>query len=201
MPEVVYMKNDQNMELIEIPKKIVDDDMMYFCNQDDMEDDSCGSLFEGFDGNVTRNSSADSGIDQPHSEIMSERVSARGNERRSADECRRVGEKMDRLKLRLERKIGFTTESEIEGQGIVSGNLRDIDNRPHVSPNGRSGKVNKSNLHISPKPMSLRSPRMGEDSIDSGLESFRSSGLSNNVETPRQRKRPADQQAESLMAN
>ena len=53
MPEVIYMKNDQEMKLVEVPRKIVDDDMMYFCNQDDMDgDDSGESLFEGFAGSA-----------------------------------------------------------------------------------------------------------------------------------------------------
>ena len=37
MPEVIYMKNDQKMKLVEVPREIIDDDMMYFGNQDDIE--------------------------------------------------------------------------------------------------------------------------------------------------------------------
>ena len=46
MPEVVYMKNNQKMELVEKPREIVDDDMMYMCNQDDVGDQE--SLFEAY---------------------------------------------------------------------------------------------------------------------------------------------------------
>ena len=46
MPEIVYMKNDQKMELVEKPRVIVDDDMMYMCNQDEVEEQE--SLFESY---------------------------------------------------------------------------------------------------------------------------------------------------------
>lgn len=46
MPEIVYMKNDQKMELVEKPRVIIDDDMMYMCNQDEVDDQE--SLFESY---------------------------------------------------------------------------------------------------------------------------------------------------------
>lgn len=46
MPEVVYMKNNQKMVLVEKPREIIDDDMMYMCNQDEVGDKD--SLFETY---------------------------------------------------------------------------------------------------------------------------------------------------------
>ena len=46
MPEIVYMKNDQKMVLVEKPRVIVDDDMMYMCNQDEVAEQE--SLFESY---------------------------------------------------------------------------------------------------------------------------------------------------------
>ena len=40
------MKNDQKTELVEKPRVIVDDDMMYMCNQDEVEE--LESLFESY---------------------------------------------------------------------------------------------------------------------------------------------------------
>ena len=74
------MKNDQTLPLIEIPRKAVDDDMMYFCNEDDVEKVAAGvTIFEGFDGdNGSRN--FDSGFDQTDSSESS--GSNRGSKRR-----------------------------------------------------------------------------------------------------------------------
>ncbi|XP_045182069.2 uncharacterized protein LOC123540819 [Mercenaria mercenaria] len=108
MPEVVYMKNDQKMELIEKPRKVVDDDMMYFCNQDDVDDnESYESLFEGFDGQIINNSNtiSDSGIEQSESIVSERSVSEALRDRGSVNECRKVEESMDKLKLKLEKKM------------------------------------------------------------------------------------------------
>lgn len=114
MPEVVYMKNDQKMELIEKPRKVIDDDMMYFCNQDDVDDnESYESLFEGFDGDVSRNGNtvSDSGLDQSES-YQSERSETEDDrDKTSASECRKVEKNMDKLKLKLEKKMtGLTLQ-------------------------------------------------------------------------------------------
>lgn len=112
------MKNEQEMPLIEIPRRVVDDDMLYFCHQDDVDDDdSCESLFEGFDRNVTNNSNhvSDSGLDQSVVSTHSER-----SEDASGNECRKVEQNMDRLKLKLERKMSGLTLN-LNGLGVESG--------------------------------------------------------------------------------
>lgn len=152
MPEVVYMKNDQKMELIEKPRRVVDDDMMYFCNQDDVEDDeSCESLFEGFDGDITKNSNtiSDSGIDQSESMYsFSERSVNEDVERTGMNECRKVGEKMDKLKLKLEKKMtGLSLQlNESANESGFDQSFSDTAERSFEGE--RENKIEKQNMSV-----------------------------------------------------
>lgn len=68
MPAVVYMKNDQSLPLIEKPRRVVDDDMMYFCHEDDADLEQAQGASENFDVDTDASRTThDSGYDQTDS--------------------------------------------------------------------------------------------------------------------------------------
>lgn len=181
MPAVVYMKNDQTLPLIEKPRKVVEDDMMYLSHQDDQVE-----MYTGFEvGNSGNRSNDDSGYDQTDasesSGVENDRGSTRsaGSRKRKANGVKAVNASVSRNES-LDSFLPNIPNSPIESRNkeFLSDELRlNLSDTSIISqrskqddlqliPQNRVASVyNKKNTDVKEVVGSSASPRRVEDFI------------------------------------